>query len=192
MCAFQLLVAVDPSLGRVDYSLMSDQTLMEMLVEGFDDRTQKTYQDDNGMYLDVCQWWCIKCDADESVIQIRIDSTKASGLLALCYVPPKVKALDIRSWGSSKITGSVELSRLPDGMESLYLDYNQLTGSVDLTKVPWKMQMLLLTNNKLTGEIDLTQLPDRTGVLKNFWPRPPKSLEEGPRPPYPPPPLWFS
>ena len=49
MCAFQLLLNVDPSLGRVNYSLMSDQTLMEMLIEGFDDGTKKEYQDDDGM-----------------------------------------------------------------------------------------------------------------------------------------------
>ena len=62
MCAFQLLVSVDPSLGRLDYSLLSDQTLMEMLIESFDDETKKKYQDGQGMYLDICEWPKIKCD----------------------------------------------------------------------------------------------------------------------------------
>ena len=41
MYAFQIFLSVDPSLGRVDYGLFSDQTLMEMLLEGFDDETKK-------------------------------------------------------------------------------------------------------------------------------------------------------
>ena len=59
---------MDPFLGRLDYSLLSDQALMEMLIEGFDDETKKKYQDDHGMYLDVCEWPNITCDEDESVI----------------------------------------------------------------------------------------------------------------------------
>ena len=42
MCDFELLLSVDPSLGRVDCSLLADQTLMEMLIEGFDDKPKKS------------------------------------------------------------------------------------------------------------------------------------------------------
>ena len=44
MCAFQLFLTVEPSLGRVDYSSMSDQTLVEMLIEGVHDKKKKEYQ----------------------------------------------------------------------------------------------------------------------------------------------------
>ena len=54
MCALEIFLSVDPSLGRVDYSLLSDQTLMEMLFEGFTDKARKQCQDNDGMYLDVC------------------------------------------------------------------------------------------------------------------------------------------
>ena len=69
MCAFQLLLSVDPSLGRVDHSLLSDQTLMEMLFDGFDDKTKNKYKDNNGMYLDVCKWSRITCDDDHRVFK---------------------------------------------------------------------------------------------------------------------------
>ena len=74
MCAFQVFLSVDPSLGRLDYSLMSDQALMEMLIEGFDDETKQDYQDKHGMYKDVCDWFPITCDEDERVVEISIDN----------------------------------------------------------------------------------------------------------------------
>ena len=163
MCGFQILLGVDASLGRLDYSLMPDQALMEMLVEGFDDKTQKQYQDNHGMYLDVCEWSGITCDAHQRVIRIVIDiddsSENVCSLLELCHVPPKVKVLKISSMPGGKLTGSVDLTQLPCGMEALHLNSHQLTGAIDLTQLPGGMNALYLLNNQLTGAIDLTQLP---------------------------------
>ena len=108
MCAFQLFLSVDPSLGRVDYSFLSDQTLMEILIERFHDETKGECQENNGIYLDVCEWSCIKCDDDDRVIRIERDSENISGSIDLCYVPPKVKVLQISSWGKRQLTGSVD------------------------------------------------------------------------------------
>ena len=155
-----LLHSVDPTLGRVDYSSFSDQTLMEMLLDGFDDKTKKTYQGNNGMYLDVCKWICVECDHDKRVIEIHVHSDNASGSIELCYAPPKVKVLRVSSWGKSEFTGSVDLTHLPDGMQVLNLQNNQLTGEIDVTQLPDAMESLDLQNNQLTGEIDLTQLLD--------------------------------
>ena len=43
MCPFQLFLSVDPNLGRADYASFSDQTLMEMLYEGFGERTKREH-----------------------------------------------------------------------------------------------------------------------------------------------------
>ena len=166
MCSFQIFLSVDSPLGRVDYGLMSDQFLMEMLIDGFDDETKKHYQDNDGMYLNLCKWSCTECDDDERVIEIRIGSCSASGSLELCYVPPKVKFCSINSFGNSKLTGSVDLTQLPEGMRHLHLNNNQLTGEIDLTHLPDEMKELFLQNNQLTGEIDLTRLP---GCLRNLY-----------------------
>ena len=56
MCSPIHLLSVDPSLGRVDYSALSDQTLIELLIDGFDDVTKEKYQDNEGTYLNVCEW----------------------------------------------------------------------------------------------------------------------------------------
>ena len=159
MCVFELLLSADLSLGRVDYILLSDQTLMEMLIDGLDDETKKKYQDNNGIYLDVCEWSVVKCDDALNVIEMQIFSEDISGLLDLCYVPPKVKVLYIGQMPGGELTWSVDLTQLPCGMEELYLYNNQLAGVVDLTQLPGGMETLGLSNNQLTGAIDLTQLP---------------------------------
>ena len=110
MRAFQLFVNVDSSLGRVDYSLLSDQNL---LIEGFDDVTKRRYKDSEGMYLDVCEWPHIKCDDDEKVIHIDIQTEGCSGSLDICHFPPEVNVVKIRPRTTSKITGSVDLAHLP-------------------------------------------------------------------------------
>ena len=159
MYAFQLIFSIDPSLGRVDYSLMSDQTLMEMLIDGFDDQTKKQYQDKHGMYVDVCEWSCIECDDDERIVQIDIESSRITGSLELCYVPPKVKRFKVNpSWGKGKLKGPVDLARLPEGIEILDLKGNQLTGEIDLKRLPVGLKNLYLSRNGFNGEIDLTQL----------------------------------
>ena len=166
MCAFQVFITVDPSLGRLEYSLMSDQALMEMFIEKFDDETKKENQDKHGMYLDACEWECIECDDHERVVEIDIDSRSVSGTLDLCYVPPKVKVLEIRPpWLNGKLTGSVDLAHLPGEVQVVDLRGNALTGELDLTHLPKEMRILSIKHNQLSGEIDLTQLPKRMKQL---------------------------
>ena len=55
MYSLWIFLTVDSSLGKVDYNSFSDQTLMEILFNGFDDETKKKYQNNDGTYLDVCE-----------------------------------------------------------------------------------------------------------------------------------------
>ena len=163
MC-FQLFLSVDPSIGRLDYSLLSDQALMEMLIDGFDDKTKEDYQDKHGMYFDVCEWSCVKCDDDQRDIEIDIESNHVRGSLELRYVPPKVKVLK-KTLLLSKLTGSVDLTHLPEGFQVIDLQNNGLTGEIDLAYLPKGMKKQHLSDNQLTGVIDFTQLPDEIYYL---------------------------
>ena len=156
-----LLSSVDSNLERVDYSSMSDQTLMELLFEGFDEDIQAEYQDGHGKYLDVCEWDYVDCDEDDRVISFD-EEGDISGSLQLCYLPPKMQSLLLTY---KELTGSVDLTQLPPKMESLTLDDNQFTGSVDLTKLPDTMGYLHLSGNDFEGSVDLTQLPESMKVL---------------------------
>ena len=150
-----LLHSIDANLGRVNFNSLSDQTLMEMLFEGFHKESNRIYQDRNRMYIDVCEWPCVKCDSDNNVFEIS-KRGKISGSLQLCYIPPKVKLLRILC---RKLTGSVDLTRLPKDMESLLIHNNQFSGSIDLSQLPQSMENLNLKENRLSGSLDLTRLP---------------------------------
>ena len=162
MCAPVVLLSVDPNLGHVDYASFSDQTLMEMLYEGFDERAKKRYQDKSGNYLDVCEWESVACDDDERVVAI-IEEDDVSGSLELRYIPPKVQEVHI---SQKNLVGSIELGDLPRNMENLYLCENEFCGSANLTQLPDEMLKLSLNINKLTGSLDLTNLPHRIQEIR--------------------------
>ena len=180
MRAFQLFLSVDLSLGRVDYSLFSDQTLMEMFIDGFDDKSKKRYQDDEGIYLDVCEWTRIKCDEEKSVVEIAMDCHSIRGSLALLYVPPKVNGISNNSFTRGELNGSVDLTHLPDRMEFFDLHNNQLTGEIDLTRLPDSMEENIdnfgntdNTNHKSTTEefygFYMKGVPRLSRRLKSHW-----------------------
>ena len=153
--------AADPNLGRVDLHSFSDQILMEMLFEGFDDESKTAYQDADGTYLDVCKWPCIECDADKRVAVVKLVGN-ISGHVQASYIPPKVKALYLPR---KKLRGTIDLAQLPRGMENLCFFSNQLEGSIDLTQLPERMEKLALSSNQLIGTLDLTALPPAMRLL---------------------------
>ena len=152
---FSLALTADPALGRVDYNSLTDQTLMEMLADGFDEATRKRYQDSEGLYLDIADWLCARFDDDENVIDIK-ECRNTRGSLHLHCIPPNVRKF-VLTW--QKLEGSIDLAILPKNIECLILAGNELTGSIDLSRLPNRLRLLALNSNRFTGSIDLTQLP---------------------------------
>ena len=68
-----------------------------MLFEGFDEETKRKYQDDDGMYFNACEWPLVQCDDHERVIDICAYSCEIGGSIQLCYVPPKVREINVSS-----------------------------------------------------------------------------------------------
>ena len=161
MCGIQLLLTADPSLGRVDLRSLSDQTLMELLIEGSQEDSKKQYQCADGTYLDVCEWETVNCDEDERVVSVNFEDNAPSGSLQLGYLPQKVEFVD---FSHNRLTGTVDFMAVPEGTEWLYLEYNRLTGSVDLIKLPKSIRELRLDFNQLRGSICVTELPE--GIRK--------------------------
>ena len=63
------ILSIDPALGRLDYDSLSDQALMEMLVEGIAQSKKAEFQDTHGNYRDTCDWSGTFCK-DERVTGI--------------------------------------------------------------------------------------------------------------------------
>ena len=172
------ILTADPNLGHADYSSFSDQTLMEMFFEGFDEETRRMCQDAEGAYLDVCKWNGVECDRKARVIKLTQSKCK-SGSLQLCYLPPKFQCLLVNYAGltgsldltqmpqsmlvltvaSNKLTGSIDLAHLPQNLFYLGLGFNQFHGSFDLTQLPQSMKYLDLNNNRFSGVFNATNLP---------------------------------
>ena len=82
-------------------------------------------------------------------------------ITARCQTNPSWRFL----FENNRLTGEINLARLPDGMEDLRLTNNQISGTLDFTHLPDGMKPVFLASNQLTGEIDLTHLPDGMGYL---------------------------
>ena len=80
-----MLLCIDLPIGKVDYSSLSEQTFLEMLIEGFDKNAKRRYQDSDGLYLNARQWPNVRCDNEKGVFQISIDQ----GFLKWGSRPPK-------------------------------------------------------------------------------------------------------
>ena len=154
-------IAVDPSLGRLDYNLLPDQALMEMLIDGFDEESKEDYQDDHCMYIDVCEWPCVECDENQRVVEIGA-TDDLNGSLQLSFIPATVKKFEM-PW--NQLTGSADIAQLPEGMEMLSLNNNGLRGTLDFAHLPGSMRRIALHCNDFTGSLVLTQLPGNMKFL---------------------------
>ena len=180
---YSLLYAVDPSLGRLDYDSLSDQTLMEMLISGMDDSQKKFFQDNGGNFKDVCEWtgftWEVKCE-NERVHSILLTSFKFSERqFPFEFIPPLVKTLLIslcEMHGTletshlprdlirfevmrTKLHGTINFGALPQKLESLVISYNDFSGSCALSDLPDTLVKFRAENNNFSGEISLNNLP---------------------------------
>ena len=156
----QLLTA-DPDLGRVDLFSFSDQTLMEMVIADFPDGDKATYQDDEGQFLDVCDWLGLKCDAAKRVEGIRYAFENKP--IELRYIPSSVKTITMPI---SSLSGTLETAALPEILEVLSMGDNKLRGTVDFTHLPSRIQEFSIYGNRFTGSAVLDSLPES---LETMW-----------------------
>ena len=164
MFSILLVTAVDSHLGRVDLSTLSDQTLAELLIDGFSDEAKKTYQDENGVFFDVCEWPEFECDADGRVTRLRI-MDDIGGTIDFSYVPPKCAEACL---DTSDASGKLETSALPACLEWLTITQTYLDGTVDFTSLPRKMTSFNGSANEFTGSAVLESLPDTLEILSIF------------------------
>ena len=158
-----ILVALtdESQFGRLDYALLPDQALMEMLVDGFSETIKERYLDKNGMFLDVCDWGGVVCDDDANVK--CVESFYGDGSISLEFIPPKVGAFFMNV---AKLSGTFSASTLPEGMEYFEIGDNSFKGTVDFTSLPETMQQLSLYYNFFTGSAELDSLPK---ALTRLW-----------------------
>ena len=150
-------VSVDASLGRIDYSSFSDQTLMELLIDGLSEDSKYLFQDGDGAYKDVCDWIIVECHAEGNVNVVRCGFVQLEGSISTECMPPNITDFDLSSRG---LSGSCQVRRLPKSLTSLRIDENKFEGTVDFTGFPEKMHTIVLYSNRFHGSCGFTALPE--------------------------------
>ena len=157
---------MDANLGRVDITMLSDQNLVELLVEGFNDEAKKRYQDENGDFLEVCQWPRFRCDDDGRVIHIESwNEIQISGTIDLRYLPPKC---EYTKFEALNLSGTLDTTLLPSCMTFFNIEQNDFHGSVDFNVLPRRMKSFDVSFNRFTGSVALDRLPDTLEYLHIF------------------------
>ena len=169
-----LFIASDPhALGRLDYGLLPDQTLVEMLFSGIPkDKQMKHFrnQDAEGYFKDVCEWECVRCDELKNVTEIEKTVTAyVQGTVMIDYMPPHVTEFKLvcdSMYNGGKLTGTLKTALLPHKLDHFHITDLSFTGTVDLRTLPSMLRGFDIHGNNFTGECDLTALPSSIQRLK--------------------------
>ena len=144
----------DSSLRRLDYAAVSQMALLELFIEGIDNKERI------GGYVEypdnISEWEGLTFNDTNEVTEIDWESHGFEGSLALKWLPFSVTELLLFQ---NTLSGSIDLASLPDKMEELDLSCNSFTGEIDLCFLPDSLIILDLSNNMLSGTVDLEDLP---------------------------------
>ena len=184
-----LVAAFDPALGRLDYESLSDQALMEMLIDGMEESSKKEFQDDNGNFKDISEWPCLSVSEstpleESTVARVKVISfaEREFGVtqFPFSFLPPQVVQLcankcnihgtldtsvlspDLRFFTVSQnaLHGSINWRRFPRTLKNIDISANKFTGSCKLADLPRTARTLDASRNELSGEISLSELPN--------------------------------
>ena len=170
-------VTADP-LGRFSALSLSQQSLMEMLVQDFSD--VKIAKDADGAFFDIKEWSVLRIDENGDIVAIYIDaedadffdvpsikerSFDAGGSIDFQYVPQTVQFLDL---GCMMLEGQLETSILPSVLDNLSVGGNRLKGTFDIKGLPKGMEYINIPANKLHGSLAMDCLPSPMEIF-NAW-----------------------
>mmetsp|Transcript_7887 Transcript_7887/g.11909 ORF Transcript_7887/g.11909 Transcript_7887/m.11909 type:complete len:232 (-) Transcript_7887:52-747(-) len=175
---FLIFQTADESIGRVDTASLSQQALMELLIQGIT-RSEIKIQSDDGED-DISQWKGVFTNSSEEITEITWNGFGITGHVDFQWLPPTLanlsihsnslttKRLDLQSFppnivnvklSCNRFVGHISLTSLPQKIEILAVSFNQLSGTVDLEHLPETMRRLYLNNNMFNGTVCLTKLP---------------------------------
>ena len=159
-----LLHTIDPCLGRLDFSSLTQQAQMEILVAGFAPETKRRfYEKRSENFKDACDWSWVKCDAANNITKFnwsrRFENT---GTIDLAFVPETVTDLQFAEISAS---GFLDVEKLPQVLKILRFAFNEIRGSVNCAKLPPELEIFDGNCNLLTGSLDLHLMP---ATVKEF------------------------
>ena len=152
------LVCLDKHLSRLDPTLLSQQSAMEIFFDGVINK--EYFVDENGNYKDIEFWEGVELNADGDVISLHYNCQDIySGNEPAFYKTPNFAFLPETVWKVTLVRHllkrTVETADLPRGLTYL----NEFSGSFDFENLPANIKKLDITKNEMTGSIDTSKLP---------------------------------
>ena len=151
-----LFISVDSNLGRCGRASLSQQTLLELFIEGLE--CKERFQDEDSTFLPVEKWRGLHFDRSNQVNRIEWPWSSLQGSVLVEWIPESVECLRI---GHNKLCGSVHFNLLPPVLRMASMSTNEFSGSADFTCLPHAMRTLYIAVNHFSGSVDLTHLPDK-------------------------------
>ena len=166
MQAPSLLLLPDRSSAEIHMTDLSDQTLMEALIEQTSDEFKKPFLHPSGRYLPVCRWPGVKCNARRRVVEIakREPAKGIDNVLDIAFLPPRLNVIYFPA--NSNLHGSVCTRTLPASLGACFFGGgNFFHGNFDFRYLPPGLTLLSIRNNQFSGCCDLAHLPKHLAAL---------------------------
>ena len=160
-----LLLLPDRSIGDLHRTALSDQDLMEALIEDTADEFKQTFQHPSGKYMPVCRWNGVLCTRRQ-VTRFHFASfhmRESPATIDFAFLPPNLTHFDLPKKGG--LYGPVETRGLPKRLELFVIPENHFFGSFDFRHLPENTQAVDISRNNFSGSCNLTHLPSRLTVL---------------------------
>ena len=166
MNAPSLFMLPDRNMFPLHVENMSDQAIMELFVEKYPKSFQRRFKNKDGEFKDVCKWKGITCNGRRQVTHLSLGERGLPQISAsatnidLHPLPQHLKEFHVLSlYGKTKNIGRLDVSALPENLESFQVMYQTLIGSVDFRRLPTHLWGLYVCDCGLSGSVDLTALP---------------------------------
>jgi len=182
-------LSADPSdgLGRPDYALLPQQTLMELFSEKVKFYFYGAKDSKTDCYKDISRWRSVELNDRGEVVSFGISNySSCEGEIDFQLLPSTVQRLEISLPSGAKeplsfhglplslkaltigkqFHGKIETACLPRQTESIDIHGNRFTGSLDFRTLPPEIRELNLSDNDFSGCADCTNLPKTLVILE--------------------------
>ena len=147
-------------LARLEYSNLSTQALLEMLISNT--KGHSAMQDANKNFLDIDDWTGVHRNEEHAVTTLIWSKYFDGGEMDLQWLPPDVKCFNVSDNG---LCGHVDFTLLPPPLETLLLAENAFTGSVNISGKNKALTIATFNSNSFSGSLDLGALPSSLIIL---------------------------
>ena len=162
-----MLFIPDYSVGQVNLDAVSDQTLMEMLIEHLEPASIRQFKESTTEFKDVCKWSGVKCDKRRRVTIIKwSDKTfeigPLRGIIDLRLLPPHTREIRLTTFVRSNaytLSGPCDAGALPKNLESLLIGDHNFSGKFEFQRLPPNILHVTIHNCRFHGSLHTIGLP---------------------------------